>query len=499
MASPELIVAEVRAQFDSLLAEMLGPEAGGMTMDRMERHLFRRVLALGRGLLRLFVAQRAQATQQPATVTPAGVTVGYHSERKRTYGSLFGTVPIERPYCYARGQGGYAPLDAQLSLPAGKWSDLVREWTEELAVGRAYHPAVAVLERFVGVGRSTREVAAAIELDARLVPAFYAQQSPPSPQTEGPLLVLQADGKGVPILRPAVAAKARLGKGEKLGGKKEAILTGLYTIAPAVRTPQAVVDSLFKQPRTDPPAPAAPRTGPQHKRLFATLTGKTAALAEVAGQVSQRDGPHIATRIALTDGCLALQQRVQAQFPQFTLVLDCIHMVEYLWKAANALLGETHPQRTPWVRARALQVLSGQGAAVSAECAALAQAPKRSRRQAKVLRQVAAYLERNLPYMHYDQYLAQGWPIATGVIEGACRHLVKDRCELSGMRWTIDGAESLLALRCVHENGDWDAFHAFRRQQRHQQLYLTPYPGRAAPIELRLGDLSEEHPFDLAA
>src|SRR5450755_2878752 len=170
MASPELIVAEVRAQFDSLLAEMLGPEAAGMTMDRMERHLFRRVLALGRGLLRLFVAQRAQATQQPATVTPAGATLGYHSERKRTYGSLFGAVPIERPYFYARGQGGYAPLDAQLSLPAGKWSDLVREWTEELAVGRAYHPAVAVLERFVGVGLSTREVAAAMETDARLVP-----------------------------------------------------------------------------------------------------------------------------------------------------------------------------------------------------------------------------------------------------------------------------------------------------------------------------------------
>ena len=328
-------------------------------------------------------------------------------------------MPVARAYYYGRGQGSYAPLDERLSLPAGTWSDLVREWTEELAVGRAYHPAVGVLERFVGVGLSTREVAAMIATDGRLVPAFYAQHAPPSPQTEGPLLVLQADGKGVPILRPAVAAKARLGKGEKPGGKKEAILTGLYTIAPAVRTPQSVVDRLFKQPRADPPAPGAPRTGPQHKRLFATRTGKTAALMEVAGQVRLREGPHIQHRIALTDGCRALQQRVQAQFPQFTLVLDCIHMVEYLWQAANALLGETHPQRTAWVRSRALRVLSGQGAAVSAECAHLAQTPTRSRRHATVLQQVAAYLERNLPSMRYDHYLAQGWPIATGVIEGA--------------------------------------------------------------------------------
>ncbi len=102
-----------------------------------------------------------------------------------------------------------------------------------------------------------------------------------------------------------------------------------------------------------------------------------------------------------------------------------------------------------------------------------------------MLTTVAAYLERNAPYLDYATYLAQGWPIATGVIEGACRHLVKDRCELSGMRWTIAGAEALLHLRCVHENGDWDAYHAFRRRQRHQRLYALPYPDDAAtPLDL---------------
>ena len=120
MASPETIVAEVRTEFEGLLAETLGVEAQGMTLDSMERQVFRRVLDLGRGLLRLFVAQRAQATRQPAVVTPAGVTLAYHSERKRTYGSLFGAVPLERPYFYERAQGGYAPLDGLLSLPAGK-------------------------------------------------------------------------------------------------------------------------------------------------------------------------------------------------------------------------------------------------------------------------------------------------------------------------------------------------------------------------------------------
>jgi len=102
----------------------------------------------------------------------------------------------------------------------------------------------------------------------------------------------------------------------------------------------------------------------------------------------------------------------------------------------------------------------------------LAETPSRARRVRTILTTVAAYLARNAPYMDYAAYLARGWPIATGVIVGACRHLVKDRCELSGLRWTIDGAASLLRLRCVHENGDWDAYHALRRQR----LYAVPYP-----------------------
>jgi len=209
------------------------------------------------------------------------------------------------------------------------------------------------------------------------------------------------------------------------------------------------------------------------------------ALTEAAAHVAGRDGAHLTHRVALTDGSQALQERVQRQFPTFTLVLDLIHATEYLWKAANALLGETNARRTAWVKARTLQLVRSQSAWVVADLRHVADTPGRTRRVRTVLTKVAAYVERNAPYMDYAAYLARGWPIATGVIEGACRHLVKDRCDLSGMRWTIDGAESLLHLRCVHENGDWDAYHAFRRRQRHQRLYAVPYPDDAAiPLDL---------------
>ncbi|GAC1429401.1 MAG: hypothetical protein NVSMB65_02760 [Chloroflexota bacterium] len=259
------------------------------------------------------------------------------------------------------------------------------------------------------------------------------------------------------------------------------------------------MESLFRETAVSASAREQSRTGPQHKRLWVTLAGKDAALTEVATQVQAREGAHIVHRVALTDGSIPLQERVQRHVPQMTLVLDLIHGTAYLWKVANALLGETHPQRTAWVKARTLLLLQSHADQVIAEFTRLAQEPRCTRLQRKVLTGVAAYLERNQPYMDYATYLAHGWPIATGVIEGACRHLVKDRCELSGMRWTIDGAETLLHLRCVLENGDWAAFHAFRRRQRHARLYAVPYPEPATPPELQVVTAVTPEPLAVAA
>jgi hypothetical protein len=509
-ATPAPSVPDLRAQFERVLSSITSEEAQTVSADAMERHLLGQLLALGRALFALFLATRAAATAGEADRDPAGVERPYHDERTRPYLSIFGRVAVTRPYFYRKGVGGRAPVDALLALPPTVCSDLVRETAEELGVDEAYHKGLGVLRRLLGLRLSTRTLHEQVAEDAPAVEAFYAQRAPPPAEGEAPILVLQADGKGVPIRRPRASASApgapgavRRGKGQKRGGKKEATLTAVYTIAPTVRTPEEVVESLFRDRAAERGAGDAARDareGPRHKRLWATLAGKDAALAEAAAQVARRDGPHIAHRVALTDGSQALQERVGRHFPAYTLVLDLIHATEYLWKAANALLGEANPRRTAWVKARTLQLLRSQGAAVVADLRTLAAAAGRPRRVRTALTKVAAYLERNAPYLDYATYLARGWPIATGVIEGACRHLVKDRCELSGMRWTIVGAEALLHLRCVQENGDWDAFHAFRRRQRHQRLYAEPYPDDAtAPPDLRALEPGTVPPPALAA
>jgi len=214
-----------------------------------------------------------------------------------------------------------------------------------------------------------------------------------------------------------------------------------------------------------------------NKHIWATLDGKDTALSRLSQRIYLLEADHIQERVALCDGCEALQLRLATYLPGFTVLLDFIHASEYLWDVANALLGETNPQRIAWMAEKTLLMLSGKTNQLITDFRSQCQITETSTAQRKQLEKTANYFERNLPYMDYPTYLTKGWPIASGVIEGACRHFVKDRCELSGMRWSQTGAESLLRMRAIAENGDWDAYHTFRKAQRHIQLY-----GKSTPV-----------------
>lgn len=466
-ANSQEIVQQVRQEFEAMITKMIRPHAKAITADAIERDLWTFLLQQGRGLMAAFLVQRAEEVAPKHVSLQQSQVLPSHDVVERSYHCVFGKIRFTRRYYYRLGEGAF-PADADLNLPANACSDLLREWQERLGASVPYTEANQILESFLGHPFSNRALQEALVEDAKQVLAFYEQVDPPPPDPQATLLVVQADGKGVPLVKESDPITCvRAGKGAR-PGKKEAIVTSVYTLSPTPRTPESVVASLFHSDKqTTPP----PRSGPHAKWLWATLEGKSAALRVTAEQVRRREGSHIAGRIALTDGAEALQTRVLSQFPDFTLVLDFIHADEYLWKAANALLGETAPERTAWVEARTLQMLKGQIGAVIADLTTIAARPQTSKTARQTLLGVAAYYQRNQGYMQYDQYLAAGWPIASGVIEGACRHLVKDRCELSGMRWTQVGAEALLRLRSVVENGDWESFHAYRRRQRQLGVY----------------------------
>ncbi len=473
-SNSEPIVQQVRQDFEALLAYVTGAETRTQTAYSVELTLFRRVLALGAALLHLFFLTRA--AQRPAAPTaPDGTRFTYHDQRPTTYYSVFGKVRFWRHYFTAPGQDGVCPLDADMSLPARCYSDLLREWAAFGTTDASYRESQTRLAQILGLPLSLQALETNVTDDAANVTAFYA--CPPDPGTPpalGTLLVVQADGKGVPMAQAlAEPGTVRLGKGQKRSKKKEAVVTTLYTIAPYHRTPQDVVAALFQELHAPEPA-SRPR--PIAKEVHATLEGKTVALTRLQQRAAHRSGPPLQQRAALTDGAEALQERLQAAFPEHTLVLDIIHASEYLWDAATALLGETAPARKAWVRSHLTQLLAGETEAVITALEVAASDPECTALQRTTVLKTAGYYRRNQPYMHYHTYLAQGWPIGTGVVEGACGHLVKDRMEQAGMRWTQAGAQAVLDLRSVRLNGDWDAYWTYHRQQQHQRLYGTATP-----------------------
>lgn len=464
------MIHDLRADFEKLLTLVTSPAAATATVDQMERSLLRQVLRLGLKLLTLFLQTRTAAESHD------GLRAGrkrwpYHSQKERDYFSIFGKVTFGRAYFYSVRHGGQVPLDAALSVPAHCYSDLLMESAELLAIEGSYTKGIQVLARLLGLELAEAAVETTAADHADSVAAFYAQQAPPPVKDEGVLLVAQADGKGVPLVRPPddTALAVRRGKGAKKTRKKEAIVTAVYTIDRYPRTPADVVNALFRKS----PLPDT-RPQPCGKRVFASLQGKTVALERLAGWAQPRDGSHIRGRVALTDGARALQTQMQTHLSDFTLVLDVLHVSEHLWKAGTAVYGETNPEREAWVETQLGDLLASRVQTVIRRLERQQRDASLSKTIRRTVGQVAHYLQRNQPYMDYATYLRRGWPIGTGVIEGTCRHLVKDRMELAGMRWTVPGAEAVLALRAVNENGDWEAFHAFRRAQRHQHLYGKP-------------------------
>lgn len=362
---------------------------------------------------------------------------------------------------------------------------LLRGWLELTVTNAPYDEAVGLLEHILGNGVCKHALERLVSEDAADVEAFYEQLPPPPTAEEGSILVAQVDGKGV---------RMRIEEpGKKLGTeKREAVVTAIYSIQPHAMDPDAVADSLAGKPiETDYVPPKTPRPEPVAKQLRATLAGKDVAFQRLARQVRERDGPHVTQRVALTDGNPALHRRVQEHLPGFTLMLDVVHVRDYVQAASAALLGAPYPHLEPYVACRLLEILTGK---LDHVLATLEDRKHRIRTltaaEEKQVSTTIGYLRNNAEHMNYQEYLAKGWPIATGIAEGGCGHLVKDRMERAGMKWCLPGAQAVLDLRAVRTNDHWEAYQGFHRRCEHRRLYAS------APVPL---PVPEEQALALAA
>ena len=389
----------------------------------------------------------------------------------RSLTTVFGTVELLRMGYSRPGAPSIFPLDRELVLPARSFSYELQRRLVKAAVQNPFLESVQTIADLTGVAVSKRSLEEILPGAAQDFDAFYRHRSP-EPAT-GSILVAAVDCKGIPMVKPGRAQptlRPASAKGPRSNKKRMATVAAVFTRAPWVRTPQQVIESLFRScPRTPGDGPTPPR--PENKRVWASLLkGKTAVIQEVAEEMDRRDPSGIKTHVALTDGERALQIRVDQKL-NVTLILDLIHVLEKLWKAAYLFHAEGSLEADLWVLNRTLRILFGDAGQVVKGIRQSITKRGLSGAKRKTLEGVAGYLYRNRTRMRYDEYLANGWPIASGPVEGACKNLIKDRMERSGMRWTEQMAEAIVQLRAIYLSGDFDRYWEFHIEQDQRRLY----------------------------
>jgi hypothetical protein len=484
--------AAAEEKFSELVARLSAKESRRMTHSELESLISAEGREIHRRLLQGHLYLRASEEEVQASVRGADdVERTHHRHRGRGLLTVFGLVTAMRMTYGARRQVSLSPLDASLNLPEELHSHGLRRIAAIEAARGSFDATVEAIERNTGTKVPKRQVEGLVERAALDFDAFYERpESAEAAASEKDLLVMTLDGKGIVMrqeeLREATRQAAentrhklerRLSKGEKKGRKRMATVAAVYDLTAQARRPEDVLAELRPVHEASKPRPRA-----RNKRVWARVEKSAEEVtAEVFEEARHRDPECRRRWVVLLDGDRHQIARVRAEAKRrgmsrdITLVVDFIHVLEYLWDAAWCFFEEGDKEAERWVTERAFAILQGHSSDVAAgirRSATKRELPADKRTGADAC---ADYLLAKRSMLRYDQYLRQGLPIATGVIEGACRHLIVDRLDITGARWSVRGAEAILRLRSLRSSEDFDDYWRFHLQAEHERNHASRY------------------------
>lgn len=455
-------------------------------VDEVERRLWSQMLEIGRQTFKEFFVECGDGNEGAEVKLPDGHLVKLLPKpHTRVYLSIFGAFELERAvYGTREGQRiEYVPLDSRLNLPESKFSYVLQDWDQSQIVETPYTKVNETLVKILDLSQSVDSMERMNRKLSEDVEEFWKDLPSPPPEEEGSIIVCTADGKGVPIrgaTKEQLIQGAQFDKDPKPDRKKVALVGGVYTIDPFVRTPEEVLDALYRIPGEDSGTPPF-RPKPLHKHIRVSLLRDQAGTSLpsydeifgwMAGEVIERSQGS-KTVVCLMDGQDSLWKRQEQSLPDTEVVeiLDLLHALSYLWKAAHLFFAKGSTDADDFVYDRAYRILCGEVQSVIRGLRRMGSLRKLRGKRWEKLRGICQYFENNQHRMRYDEYLAAGYPVASGVVEGACRNVVKDRMERSGMRWVLQGAHAMLGLRTIHLCGLWDKFMGFHIQMESERLY----------------------------
>ena len=486
------------------LVDYIEQATGATEIHIVEKEILNQVLQIGLTSLKLFIGKSGTGYQSgTALLSEDGVSLRFKGHYDANYLSIFGAIKVNRAGYYDKHRKKYSyPLDEQLNLPEDKYSYLLTDWMLSRATETNYRESIELFDDIFGLNLNQVVPQRLCESVSESVDAFYSEADAPGPETEGKYICASADGKGVRIhqserqgeaYKPETP-KARRAKGEKPGIKKEATVTTAYSFNPGARAPEDIVKALLKEysPEEVKQARAEQRKAKQdeiplprfalNKHQRATMHGKDEAMDLLMDHITKRNPEADQKLVILLDGALSLENAFNRAIKKYgftnnvdAMILDIIHVCEYVWEAGTAIFGEKSKERLPWVRTKLLAILNGQTGYVIGALKQVINKRNLSKAKKGTLQKAITYFSNHKHMMTYDKYLAKGFPIGTGVVEAACGTLVKKRMEGNGMRWKIKGAQAMLNQRAVKLNHDWKPFMKMYIESEKIRLYADDY------------------------
>lgn len=445
---------------------------------------------------------RAELEKKTEVVGADGVERGSTRASARHLESVLGRVEVPRLAYQAPGSTDLHPMDAALNLPREMYSHGIRRMVAKEAARASFDEVVEMVRDYTGATIGKRQVEELAVRGAQDFDAFYeARAAARDPQED--LLVISTDGKGVVVrhedLREGTRRaaekserklKTRLTPGEKSNRKRMAQVATVYSIAPFPRSAADILHTLRDASEVD-----ARRPRPTDKRVWASVEKSPRAVIREAFEEGLRRDPDKCRRwVVLVDGDPKQLRIVKAEARRagvkVTIVVDIVHVLEYIWGAARALFGQSHAKAEKWVADRLLSLLTGRSGGEVAQTirwwAARHKQPELGEAELRAIDKACEYLadRTRTRLMHYCQALEEGLPIATGVIEGACRYLVKDRMDRTGARWSLTGAEAVLRLRALRASGDFDVYWDFHLEREQERNHTSRYQEGKVPDPL---------------
>lgn len=480
-------------QFASLIFELHSERTAQMEHGQIETLISQVGTEILRLLMQAHLDVRALREPRRYDLTGPDGNIPTHCREncKRRLGTIFGNVTVRRKGYSIPGVESQFPLDGELNLPKDKYSHGLRHRAAEETALNSFDEVVADIEKTTGgkiPKRQAEEVAVAV---ARDFDEFYSTQETEGTEQTSNILAMSTDGKGIVMrkedLRPATrkAAEqevhrtgARLQPGEKRNRKRMATVATVYDIKAHERTAEEIMGHCSEEERSTRPKPA-------DKRVWASVEREPEdVIGAMFEEALRRDPDRSRPWAILVDGgetqleiILAFIKRHR---PDAILILDFIHVLEYVWKAAHGLFGVGSQEAQAWVAEQALSILKGEACTVAVDMRRKATRQQLTQKERKPVDKCADYLTKYLPMLEYDLYLSEGLPIATGVIEGACRHLIKDRMDLTGARWRLKSAEAVLRIRSLRSSGDFEEYWAFHRAREYKRNHCSHTGGACA-------------------